>query len=52
MKQFKTYTTSRIAGLLLLYLSKDTNRINDIVNKYQLYEIDKTMPEVEGYVSK
>ncbi len=52
VKQLKTYQTSRIAGLLLLYLSKDKVRINDIINKYKLYEFEKTTPEVEGYIEK
>ena len=33
------YTANRIAGLLMLYLSKDYNRINDIVNKYNINAI-------------
>ena len=48
------YTANRIAGLLMLYLSKDYNRINDIVNKYNInaIEFDKIIPEIEGYVDK
>ena len=38
----------------MLYLSKDYNRINDIINKYNIdattkYEI---FPEIEGYIEK
>ena len=32
------YTANRIAGLLMLYLSKDYKRINDIANKYNIDE--------------
>lgn len=43
---------NRIAGLLLLYFSKDTERINDIVNKYNDKSTREIMPELEGYVEK
>ena len=33
-KELDKYTQNRIAGLLMLYGSKNTSRINDIVNKY------------------
>ena len=48
------YTTNRIAGLLMLYLAKDTRRINDIVNKYNFYTgtIKNIEPEIEGYINK
>jgi hypothetical protein len=48
------YTANRIAGLLLLYLSKDYERINDIVNKYNLdnHQFIDILPEIEGYVEK
>lgn len=48
------YTANRIAGLLLLYLSKDTKRINDIVNKYNIDAslINNILPEIEGYIEK
>ena len=38
----------------MLYLSKDYNRINDIVNKYNInaIEYDEIIPEIEGYVDK
>lgn len=53
-KQIDQYSANRIAGLLMLYLSKDYKRINDIANKYNIepttkYEIQ---PEIEGYVDK
>ena len=53
-KKLDQYTANRIAGLLMLYLSKDINRINDIVNKYNLEAINtKTiLPEIEGYIEK
>ncbi|MBP5679291.1 MAG: hypothetical protein J6X28_05670 [Bacilli bacterium] len=48
------YTGNRISGLLLLFLSRDYTRINDIANKYN---IDATQnvdiyPEIEGYIEK
>ena len=48
------YTSNRIAGLLMLYLAKDTARINDIVNKYNIPEkvLDDIIPEIEGYIEK
>ena len=48
------YTANRIAGLLMLYLSKDYQRINDIANKYNIAasEIKDIIPEIEGYVEK
>ena len=48
------YTSNRIAGLLMLYLSKDTKRINDIVNKYNIPDssIEEIIPELEGYINK
>lgn len=52
IKELNQYTTNRIAGLLLLYLAKDVDRINDIVNKYNNYELQNVMAEIEGYVEK
>lgn len=48
------YTANRIAGLLMLYLAKDTTRINDIVNKYNIPNgiIENIIPELEGYINK
>ena len=48
------YTANRIAGLLLLYLIKDTNRINDIANKYNIdaSNIKTIIPEIEAYIEK
>ena len=48
------YTSNRIAGLLLLYLVNDIERINDIVNKYNIPDsITKTItPEIEGYLER
>ncbi len=53
-KVLDQYTANRIAGLLMLYLSKDTKRINDIVNKYNIPEgiISDIMPELEGYIER
>ena len=48
------YTASRIAGLILLFFSGDSKRINDIANKYNYLEgINDVMDieaEIEGYV--
>lgn len=48
------YTANRIAGLLMLYLSKDTQRINDIANKYNIEAstVQSVLPEIEGYIEK
>ena len=48
------YTANRIAGLLMLYLSKDIKRINDIVNKYNINasNLKEIIPEIEGYIEK
>ena len=47
------HTANRIAGLLMLYLSKDVQRINDIVNKYNLNSsVKEIIPEIEGYIEK
>ena len=48
------YTANRIAGILMLYLAKDTKRINDIVNKYHIRDgiIQDIIPEIEGYIDR
>ncbi len=48
------YTANRVGGLLMLYLSKDINRINDIVNKYNIdaTNLNEIQPEIEGYIEK
>ena len=48
------YTANRIGGLLMLYLSKNTSRINDIVNKYNISAatVEEVLPEIEGYIDK
>ena len=48
------YTANRIAGLLMLYFSKDKKRISDIVNKYNINasNIKTILPEIEGYIEK
>jgi len=48
------YSANRIAGILMLYLAKDTDRINDIVNKYNIPDgvVKELVPEIEGYVTK
>ena len=48
------YLSNRIAGLLMLYIARDTNRINDIVNKYYVPDsgVEKIVPEIEGYINK
>lgn len=52
IKNIEKHIANRIAGLLLLYFSKDTKRINDIVNKYNLNNNQLVTPELEGYVEK
>lgn len=53
-KVLDQYTANRIAGILMLYLAKDTRRINDIVNKYNIPEglLTEITPELEGYIEK
>ncbi len=53
-KKLDQYTANRIAGILMLYLSKDYNRINDIANKYNINatNITEIIPEIEGYIEK
>ncbi len=53
-KVLDQYTANRIAGLLMLYLSKDYTRINDIANKYNVNAINfkEIVPEIEGYIEK
>ena len=53
-KELNEYTANRIAGLLLLYLSKDYKRINDIANKYNIDSsiVKDILPEIEGYIEK
>ena len=46
-------TANRVAGLLMLYLSKDYKRINDIANKYNIAtKYGEIIPEIEGYMEK
>ena len=52
-KLLDEYTTNRIAGLLMLYIANDENRINNILNKYNNPEDNKSViPELEGYIEK
>lgn len=51
-QEIEKYMASRIAGLLLLYFSKDSKRINDIVNKYNDKSNREIFPELEGYIEK
>ncbi len=47
------YMTDRISGLLMLYLSKNYERINDIANKYNIdSNIENITPEIEAYINK
>ncbi len=45
---------NKIAGLLMLYLSKNYQRINDIANKYNLNnnDIENIIPTIEAYIEK
>ncbi len=54
MKNFNQYTANRVAGLLMLYLSKNFDRINDIANKYNvdILKYDDIVPEIEGYIER
>lgn len=51
-REIEDYIANRLAGLLLLYFSKDTKRINDIVNKYNFNSNREVVPELEGYIEK
>ena len=47
------YTRDRIAGLIMLYISKRIDIINDIANKYNYDEnINNINPEIEAYIEK
>ncbi len=47
------YMENRIAGLLMLYISKNFDRINDIANKYNLDDnVSNIIPEIEAYIKK
>ena len=47
------YTADRIAGLLMLFITKNYTRINDIANKYNLDDnIKEINPEIEAYIDK
>ena len=53
-KQLSQFMSNKIAGLLMLYLAKDTKRINDILNKYHIPDRNygSLIPEVEVYLNK
>ncbi len=51
-QEFKKFTADRVAGLLYLYFSKDSKRINDIVNRYSQNEEYEIFPELEGYIER
>lgn len=53
-KKIDKYTANRIAGILMIYLSHNIKRLNDIVNKYNIdvKTIDDIEPEIEGYIEK
>ncbi len=52
-KLLEQYTLNNIAGLLLLYGTKDYKRINDIVNKYNTETNHKDItPTIEVYLDK
>ena len=47
------FMADRISGLLMLYLSKNYERINDIANKYNIdSNIKNIAPEIEAYINK
>ena len=53
-KELQKYTLNRVSGLVMLYLAKDTKRMNDIINKYYRSNLhqDNIVPEIEGYIEK
>ena len=53
-RELEQYTANRISGLLLLYLSNDIDRINDIANKYNVNSTANMdiYPEIEGYIER
>ncbi len=52
-KYLDQYTADRIGGLIMLFFAKDTQRLNDIINKYNITPIiDNISPEIEGYIKK
>ncbi len=53
-KMIDQYTINRLSGILMLYLTKDYDRINDIVNKYNIPDtiMEEVFPEIEGYIEK
>lgn len=46
----ETEITNKIAGLLMLYYAHDSNRINDLVNKYNRNSHTIVNPITEGYI--
>lgn len=54
LRLIKQFSANRVAGLLMLYLAKDKDRINDIVNKYNVNDelVSEIIPEIEGYINK
>lgn len=54
LQKLNQYTASRVAGLLMLYFSKNYARINDIANKYSSLEEEfgSITPEIEGYIDQ
>lgn len=53
-KVLEEYTSSRIAGILTLYMANDKRRIHDIVNKYYSkdFSAQTIIPELEGYIER
>ena len=53
-RKLDEYIANRVGGLLMLYLAKDTKRVNDIVNKYNVHSRfnNDILPEIEGYIEK
>lgn len=53
-KQLDQFMADRIGGILMLFFAKDTNRINDILNKYNYKDeiIKDINPLIEGYITK
>ena len=53
-RRLDKYTANRTAGILMLYLSKNIKRLNDIVNKYNvsIATMNDIEPKIEGYNEK
>lgn len=52
-RELDEYTVNRLAGLLMLYIADNKDRINDIVNHYNLdSDTSSVIPILEGYIER